>query len=297
MNERENGTNAIILKSPGRNRANPAEKTKKTMPNRRNFMIRVGFLAFKPFFLWSLVRATFIGTGEAFDERLPNTSILIESKINLLLDCGYSVPRSLWSRYPGKDFIDAIYITHFHADHYFGLVPVITRMWGSGRTKKLTLVGQKDLPEKLEKVMGLGYPGFLDRLKFRIVFKKATKRFRVGDLYIRTAETQHSIKNLSVRVSDGRKSLCYSGDGVPTEKSCSLYESSDVLAHDAFLLDRTIPGVHPCVRDILTFSPFVKKLYLVHMQRDLRRDAKLLRKTIKGFPNVVVPETLDRIIF
>ncbi|MBI5355340.1 MAG: ribonuclease Z [Candidatus Aenigmarchaeota archaeon] len=242
------------------------------------------------------MRATFIGTGEAFDERLPNTSVLIESKINLLLDCGYSVPRSLWSRNSGKDFLEAIYITHFHADHYFGLVPIITRMWESGRTKKLTLIGQKDLKERIGNMMALGYPGFLDRLKFKIAFKKASVRFRIGDLSIKTAQTQHSVKNLAVRVSDGKKSLSYSGDGVPTEESCALYESSDALVHDSFLLDKTIPGVHPCIRDVLTFSPFVKKLYLVHMQRDLRRNKRLLSKVTNGFANVHVPDAMDKIM-
>lgn len=297
MNDMEKGTKAIILRSPGRNIPKAAENTKNTIPNSRNFMVIVGILAFKLCLPLPLVRATFVGTGEAFDERLPNTSVLIESKINLLLDCGYSVPRSLWSLNSGKDFIDAIYITHFHADHYFGLAPVITRMWESGRTKKLTMIGQKDLRKRLGRIMELGYPGFLDRLKFRMAFKKASKRFRIGDLSIRTVETQHSIKNMALKVSDGKNSLSYSGDGVPTEESCSLYESSDVLIHDAFLLDKTIPGVHPCVRDILTFSPFVRRLYLVHMQRDLRSNAKLLGKTIGGFPNVRVPDPMDKITF
>ena len=44
---------------------------------------------------------TFLGVGEAFDEEIPNTSMLIrtviaEEPVTVLLDCGYSVAPRFW---------------------------------------------------------------------------------------------------------------------------------------------------------------------------------------------------------
>ena len=37
------------------------------------------------------LRVTFVGTGEALDPDLPNTSLLVQGERTLLLDCGYAV--------------------------------------------------------------------------------------------------------------------------------------------------------------------------------------------------------------
>ena len=58
---------------------------------------------------------TFLGVGEAFDERLPNTSILVQTGsedggVTLLLDCGYSVPPRFWELGLETDNLDGIWI-------------------------------------------------------------------------------------------------------------------------------------------------------------------------------------------
>ncbi|MEF9476067.1 MAG: hypothetical protein L0958_05190 [Candidatus Mariimomonas ferrooxydans] len=60
----------------------------------------------------------FLGVGEAFDETVPNNSHVVLSDTTILLDCGYSVPAQLWKYNANPSFLDAIYISHRHADHY-----------------------------------------------------------------------------------------------------------------------------------------------------------------------------------
>ena len=43
------------------------------------------------------MRVTFAGVGEAFDEKLPNTSLLVQSESSsILLDCGFTAACTLW---------------------------------------------------------------------------------------------------------------------------------------------------------------------------------------------------------
>ena len=118
----------------------------------------------KPFKI-IIMKIVFLGVGEAFDENFPNNSHLLSSeKTNLLVDCGYTVPPQLWKFNPDPNFLDAIYISHQHADHFFGLPAVLMRMWEDGRKRDLTIIGQKGLQD----FMDYAYKGFLEKFKYKI---------------------------------------------------------------------------------------------------------------------------------
>ena len=70
-----------------------------------------------------------IGCGEAFDTGFGNNSCIFfgERLPTVLFDCGYQIPERLWALAPGLRSVDAVYLTHFHADHAMGLAPLIVR--------------------------------------------------------------------------------------------------------------------------------------------------------------------------
>lgn len=63
-----------------------------------------------------------LGTGNAFAKAYYNNNALLESGgRTLMLDCGTTAPRALYELGIGFDTIDAILVSHIHADHIGGL--------------------------------------------------------------------------------------------------------------------------------------------------------------------------------
>jgi ribonuclease Z len=120
------------------------------------------------------MKIVFLGVGEAFDENFPNNSHLVLSgKTNLLLDCGYSAVAQVWKYNNDQNFLDAVYVSHQHADHYFGLPALLVRMWEEKRTKPLAIISQEGFEDVFLKVMEFSYPGFFARFNFKTDFIKA----------------------------------------------------------------------------------------------------------------------------
>lgn len=68
------------------------------------------------------IQINFLGTGSAFSKKFGNNSAIVTvGDKNLLIDCGRTTPDDLAkSKFTWSD-IDAIFITHLHGDHVYGL--------------------------------------------------------------------------------------------------------------------------------------------------------------------------------
>ncbi len=72
----------------------------------------------------------------------------------LLFDCGEGTQMQLVRAGLKRTRIDAIFITHFHGDHFFGLMGLLTTLALLNRSKSLTVVG----PPRIASVVS-GLPG------------------------------------------------------------------------------------------------------------------------------------------
>lgn len=243
------------------------------------------------------MKVKFLGVGEAFDESLPNTSILVrDGESRALLDCGYSAPPAFWRNCPDPDELDAIWVSHFHADHYFGIPALLTRFWESKRRKPILIVGQEGVDDIVTRALRLAYPSIIDKLGFNLQFLvlEPGKTLDAAGLTWRAALNGHPQRDLAVRIEKGNKSVFYSGDGLWTEETLSLARGCGLIIHEAFRLDQNIPG-HGNMMGCIEFARRAKagSLALVHMQRDerrMRRDEIL--RTIGGVEDlrVFMPE-------
>src|SRR3989344_1524763 len=167
------------------------------------------------------MKLTRLGVGEAFDETLPNNSHLVLSKTNLLLDCGYSIPPQLWRYNSDQSFLDAIYISHLHADHYFGIPVLLTRMWEEKRKKPLAIICQKGAKSQISELIDFAYKDIASKFEFKLDFVEveSKQKIKFNEFGLSFAPTIHSVPNLAIRVETKNKAVCYSGDGQFTEET------------------------------------------------------------------------------
>ncbi len=223
----------------------------------------------------------FVGVGEAFDDTLPNTSLLVSCETanggtTALLDCGFTAAASLFRL--GGDAVahelDLIYISHAHGDHFLGLPFLLVRMWQEGRTRPLTIIGNTDIEHNVRAVCELAYPGIIARFDFALQFvvcPPGQGQVCCG-LQLRTALTAHSVPCLAVRLEDEKSSLFYSGDGGATPETRDLALHVDAVVHEAHGVE-SAPSGHGNVVACIDFARQVhaKVLALVHIGREYRQ--------------------------
>ena len=225
------------------------------------------------------MRVVFAGVGEAFDEHLGNTSILVsvepgKKKRQILLDCGFTAAHAFWGVSTAPMELDAVWVSHFHGDHFFGLPLLLLRFWEEGRRKPLIIVGQSRIEHHVNSAMDLAYPRFRTRLMYSIEFEEVSpgKNLDILDFKWSFAENRHSSPCLAIRLDHESGSVFYSGDGSPTDQTLALADRSDLIVHEAFGLHKEQAG-HGTVDICLDFArkTKAKTLALVHMNRDVRR--------------------------
>ena len=121
-----------------------------------------------------------------------------------------------------------------------------------------------------------------------------------NDLILSFAPTVHSIENLAIKVSNGKNSYCYSGDGQFIEETVALYKNCDLVIQETYLYDERKIG-HACITDSIKMAEEnnVKCLALTHLQRDFRKNdlPKIKDKIKSGKVEIIIPESLDEYNF
>lgn len=242
------------------------------------------------------MRVTFVGVGEAFDETLPNTSLFVaemanETRHTVLLDCGFTAAAAFFAcpslaeadRERGPE---ALWISHFHGDHCFGLPYLLARFMEAGRTTPLAIYGGEGLTAKVATILDLAYPNLKEKLPFAFTTTavRAGETFPLAGFSARAAATGHGAPCLALRLETRSGALYYSGDGAPTEACRDMAVGCALVVHEAYGLEAGISG-HGSVADALDMAgaAWARALAITHVRRELRRDrGEDIRRTLAG---------------
>jgi ribonuclease BN (tRNA processing enzyme) len=179
------------------------------------------------------VKLTVVGcSGSGPGPKSAASCYLVEHDgFRLLLDLGNGAFGALQAL-ADPDTVDAVFLSHLHADHCLDVAPFVVWHRYSGRAsgRRVPLYA----PAGAERRLALAYDAdgapLSDVFDFTVVTPGS---FAIGPFAAETARTAHPIECHAVRLSAEGRSLVYTGDTGPSEQVIELARDADVLLAEA----------------------------------------------------------------
>jgi ribonuclease BN (tRNA processing enzyme) len=179
------------------------------------------------------VKLTVVGcAGSAPGPKSSASCYLVEHDgFRLLLDLGNGAFGSLQALVEPES-VDAVFLSHLHADHCLDVAPFVVWHRYSGRASKERV--PLYAPVAAERRLALAYDadgdGITDVFDFVPV---GPGSFTLGPFEATLARTAHPIECYAIRLTVDGRSLVYTGDTGPSERVIGLAQGADVLLAEA----------------------------------------------------------------
>ncbi len=138
-----------------------------------------------------LLRLTFLGTAAAqptIDRNLSGLAVKAGADL-LLFDCGEGSQRQM-IRFGTGFGVTAVFFTHFHADHYLGIIGFLRTLGMGGRTDPLVLYGPPPARTLLHEAIHLGVEALL--FPVQIEELHGGEELRFGGYVVRAVPGDHT---------------------------------------------------------------------------------------------------------
>jgi ribonuclease Z len=241
----------------------------------------------------------FIGTGSAVaTAKRDNTSIYIETdKFNLLIDC----PGSIIQKFSisGLDYtkLMGVFITHEHADHLYGIPSLIHSLAPFKISPKI--YAPSGITQKVKNLLNIF------KLKNKTAPIKADYSLEGYD-DIQLFSTNHTANSKGIKIFAENKTVIYTSDTGPIEKSEELFRNADYLIHDCYAPIRFkeeisyLDNTHTSAETLgkIAESANVKNLIPIHFSGEhnfsMDEISDEIKKNYSG--NLIIPSDFQSII-
>jgi ribonuclease BN (tRNA processing enzyme) len=232
------------------------------------------------------MKVTVVGCSPAW----PNpggaqSGYLVEGSGRLLLDCGPGVLPRLRQQ-EGWPKVDAIVISHFHLDHWGDVVPWC---WGSqyGPGRQVPRAALWVPPNGSRELSSFGKhfgsEGMFDQA-FDLHEYGEGEPFEINGLSVTPRRVPHyDIETYGFRVTDGERTLAYSGDSAPSDALVELARGADLFLCEATLAEvgageTTLRGHLAAEEAVDAFEQSgAARLVIIHRPHELGLDGGLER--------------------
>jgi ribonuclease BN (tRNA processing enzyme) len=197
------------------------------------------------------VRLTVLGCSGTFPSAESGCSAyLVEHDgFRLLLDAGNGAVGAM-QRHIGLFDLDAVLLSHLHADHCVDLVAYsYARRYHPDRPPRLQVHGPRGTAERLSQVFDSPPPdGLHDVYDFRTT---SAGRTTIGPFEVELTPTAHPVECYAIRVTAGGRSVTYSADTGPSDDVARAASGTDVFLCESTWLDSAQypPNLHLTARE------------------------------------------------
>ena len=196
------------------------------------------------------MRVTIIGSGDAFGSggRFNTCFHLAAGERTVLVDCGASTMVALRAHGIDPNAIDAIILSHLHGDHFGGIPFVLLdAQYMSRRERPLTFAGPPGTRERITALLEASFPSS-SKTSWR--FPWSVTEIDIGvptdilGLTVTSAEVTHysGAPSTALRLTDGTKTLAYSGDTQWTDTLPPIAFGADLFIVECFDYARDLSG-------------------------------------------------------
>jgi ribonuclease BN (tRNA processing enzyme) len=161
----------------------------------------------------------------------------------LVLDLGSGALGAL-QRHVDPLTVDAVLISHLHADHFFDLSGyyVLRKYHPAGPQARIPVWGPRGMKSRMVRAYGLPLdPGMNDEFAFKRVRKGSLE---IGPFAIAARRMDHPIEAYGFRIEHEGRALAYSGDTAPCEALVDLATDADLLLAEAAFRDDAVNPAH-----------------------------------------------------
>ncbi len=194
---------------------------------------------------------TILGSGSATPapNRYPTAQLLTYDNDCFLIDCGEGTQYRLLEIKFRPSRLKAIFISHLHGDHYFGLAPLLSSLNLGGRTEELFLYGPKGLDQILEVIFKHSEKLYGFPLHFiETDTKNQVQLFENQSIIVKTIPLDHKIDCAGFLFTEKEKKYNIKKERLPADISIEhikqLKEGIDVVKNGRVLYsvaDFTLP--------------------------------------------------------
>jgi len=220
-----------------------------------------------------------LGTGAAFsDARRTTTMLAFENGgRTLVVDCGGDVVQRLQVSGVELESIEAMIVTHEHADHAGAFPLFMEKLWLSGRQKPIPVYGIEPAISQARRAWESfdtrSWKGVPEIQWHRVEHRPGALVLRNERWHVTATPGIHSVPVVGVRVeAAGAGVVAYSCDTAFSEAIVEMSRGADILVHEAQKL--SFPGVHTSYEEAAraAFHSGARRLILVHLPPGVGED-------------------------
>jgi ribonuclease Z len=212
-----------------------------------------------------------LGTGGAFSDARRTTTMLAFEHLGhtLVVDCGGDVVHRLLASGLDVDSVEALIVTHEHADHVGGFPLFMEKIWLAGRRRPIPVYGIEPAIAQARRAWeAFDTKSWKDVPEIewhRVKHEPGATVLRNERWHVTAAPGDHPVPVIGIRVEAANAGVAaYSCDTDRSEQITGLARGADILVHEATKQKFKGHSTYAEAADV-AFRAGVRRLVLVHL--------------------------------